>query len=260
MNILSLFVCTFTDLDFNYDFFLITNKIYQFSFFTFSFTCWAFISFGFLCICLFFFTFNIFAFAVVFSCPGSSLPDLGQSLTEWVTHRHFRILTQRVTFETWDPSDIWSEWCLDKKTERQKDRKTERQKDRKTERQKDKRQRPKREYGIATSGQFRTFAMFLLWNTWNTFSPEFLTDSWPWCWSITYKCGGDGERAKNTSIWTTFILNVDQMLWSICFENVYSKLIYNKSWKLEIWMEMNSSLSSYREIKMKHIESVQNQG
>ena len=28
-----------------------------------------------------------------------------------------------MTFETWDPSDIWSEWCLDKNTERQKDKK-----------------------------------------------------------------------------------------------------------------------------------------
>ena len=34
----------------------------------------------------------------VFSCPGSSIPDLGHS----VTGCHFRILTQRVTFETWD--------------------------------------------------------------------------------------------------------------------------------------------------------------
>ena len=43
---------------------------------------------------------------LVFSCPGSSIPDLGQ----WVTGDcHFRILTQRVTFETSDPSDIWSE-------------------------------------------------------------------------------------------------------------------------------------------------------
>ena len=41
----------------------------------------------------------------VFSCPGSSIPDLGDSLTD----RHFRISTQRVTFETSDPSDIGSE-------------------------------------------------------------------------------------------------------------------------------------------------------
>ena len=41
-----------------------------------------------------------------FSCPGSSIPDLGQSVTDWVGECHFRILTQRVTFETSDPSDI----------------------------------------------------------------------------------------------------------------------------------------------------------
>ena len=26
---------------------------------------------------------------------------------------HFRMLTQRVTFEIWDPRDIWSEWWLE---------------------------------------------------------------------------------------------------------------------------------------------------
>ena len=71
------------------------------------------------------------------------MPDLGQSVSEWVTECHFRISTQRVTFETWDPSDIWSEWCLDKKTERQKnkkkkDKKTKRHKGKKTNRQIDK--------------------------------------------------------------------------------------------------------------------------
>ena len=59
-----------------------------------------------------------------FSCPGSSIPDLGQSLTQC----HFWILTQRVTFETLDPSDIWSERQKDKKTKRQKDKKQRRQK------------------------------------------------------------------------------------------------------------------------------------
>ena len=34
-----------------------------------------------------------------------------------------------MTFETWDPSDIWSEWCVDKQTKRQKRQK--RQKDKK---------------------------------------------------------------------------------------------------------------------------------
>ena len=42
----------------------------------------------------------------------------------WLTHCHFRILTQRVTFVTWDPSDIWSECYTDEKRKRQKDRKT----------------------------------------------------------------------------------------------------------------------------------------
>ena len=36
----------------------------------------------------------------VFSCPGSSIPDLGQSVSQWLTHCHFRISTQRLTFET----------------------------------------------------------------------------------------------------------------------------------------------------------------
>ena len=41
-----------------------------------------------------------------------------------------------------------------------KDRKTKREKERKTKKTKDKRQRPKREFYIVTSGQFRTLAMF----------------------------------------------------------------------------------------------------
>ena len=84
-----------------------------------------------------------------------SIPDLGQSTSESVTECHFRILTQRVTFETWDPSHIWSAWCLDKKTKRQKktlrqknkktnSKKTKRQKDKKKKRQKDKRKDQKR--------------------------------------------------------------------------------------------------------------------
>ena len=53
----------------------------------------------------------------------------------------------------------------DKRTKGQNDKRTEISKYRKTERQKDKktkRQRPKREFIIATSGQFCTLAMFLL--------------------------------------------------------------------------------------------------
>ena len=50
-------------------------------------------------------------------------------------------------------------------TKRQNDKKTKRQKGEKTETQnnkKTKRQRPKREFDIVTSGQFRTLAMFLI--------------------------------------------------------------------------------------------------
>ena len=45
-------------------------------------------------------------------------------------------------------------------TIRQKDKKAKRQKDKKIKRQNDKRERPKREFDIVTSGQFRTLAMF----------------------------------------------------------------------------------------------------
>ena len=38
---------------------------------------------------------------IILSCPGCCTPTL-----EVVTHCHFRIWTQRVTFETQEPSDI----------------------------------------------------------------------------------------------------------------------------------------------------------
>ena len=55
----------------------------------------------------------------------------------------------------------------DKKTKRQKDKntktkKTKRQNDKKTKSQKEKIQGSKREFNIATSGQFRTLVMFLI--------------------------------------------------------------------------------------------------
>ena len=97
-----------------------------------------------------------------FSCPGSSIPDLGHSLTDWLTDCHFWILTQRVTFDTWDPSDIYcsmisgqkdkkitwqhgkkTTWHKDKKAKRQKDKKTKWQKDKMTKGQNDKRQKAK---------------------------------------------------------------------------------------------------------------------
>ena len=44
---------------------------------------------------------------LLFSCPGSSIPNL---VSGSVSNSHFKILTQIVTFDTWDPSDIWWEW------------------------------------------------------------------------------------------------------------------------------------------------------
>ena len=35
----------------------------------------------------------------LFSCPGSSIPDLGQSMSQSLSECHFRIWTQRVTFD-----------------------------------------------------------------------------------------------------------------------------------------------------------------
>ena len=55
----------------------------------------------------------------VFSCTGSSI-----LVTEF--------WTQWVTFQTWDPSDIWWERCPDKKTKKVKQRETKTQKSKKT--------------------------------------------------------------------------------------------------------------------------------
>ena len=81
---------------------------------------------------------------LIFSCPGSSI-YLTLVRGWWLNATS----TQRVTFETWEPSDISSEWC-------QKDKKTKRQKNKNT-----KRQRTTREFYIVASGQFRTLTMFL---------------------------------------------------------------------------------------------------
>ena len=89
-----------------------------------------------------------------FSCPGSSI----LSLAEWVTNSRFAIWTQRETFETSDPSDIWSGWCLDKKAERQKEK--EKRKRKKTNKKDTK--RPKRDVNIVTSGQFPSLPMLFM--------------------------------------------------------------------------------------------------
>ena len=94
-----------------------------------------------------------------------------ESVSQWVTHCHFRMLTQRVTFDTSDPSDIWSEWCQDKKTKRQKrkrqkDKKTKRQKEKKTEKQKDKKTKNKDQQEnliLRRQGSFALLRCFLPW-------------------------------------------------------------------------------------------------
>ena len=84
----------------------------------------------------------------VFSCPGSSIPDLGQWLTEWLPatleFRHKEWLLRHETLQTFDQSDVWTKTQKDRKTERQKYKKTKRQKDKKTKRQKVKMTRDKK--------------------------------------------------------------------------------------------------------------------
>ena len=134
-----------------------------------------------------------FTSMLVFSCPGSSVPDLGQ----WVSQCHFRISTQRVTFETWDSLDIWLEWCLHKNTKRRKKtrkkQKRQQQKKQKREKKQSKRKRLKYkkliyekmnkwnnvktkrqidkettwEFNIVMSGQFCTLAMFFFKTIWD---------------------------------------------------------------------------------------------
>ena len=86
----------------------------------------------------------------VFSYPGSSIPDLGQWLGQWVAATlEFQHKEWLLRFETWQK---------DKKTKRQKNKKTKRQNDKKTKRQKGeitKRQnekKTKKEFNILMSG------------------------------------------------------------------------------------------------------------
>ena len=71
------------------------------------------------------------------------------------------------TLQTFDQNDVKTKRQKDKKTKRQKVKKTKRKKEKKTKRQKDRKTerqktRPKKEFNIVTSGQFRTLAMFLI--------------------------------------------------------------------------------------------------
>ena len=90
--------------------------------------------------------------------------SVSQSVNQWVSECHFRISTQRVTFETWDPSDIWLEWRLDEETKRKKYKNTERQKHKKTKGQKDKKtkrsKRPKKSLILWCQGSFALLRCF----------------------------------------------------------------------------------------------------
>ena len=63
------------------------------------------------------------------------------------------------TLQTINENDVKTKIQKDKKTKRQKDKKTKKNKKGKNTK-KIKRQRPNREFNIATSGQFCTLAMF----------------------------------------------------------------------------------------------------
>ena len=65
--------------------------------------------------------------------------------------------------QTFDQKDVWTKRQKDIKDNKDKKDKKKTKKDIKQERTKeeDKRQRPKREFNIATPGQFRTLAMFI---------------------------------------------------------------------------------------------------
>ena len=64
-----------------------------------------------------------FFYVYIFSCPGSSIPDLGQWVSQSVTatleFRHKEWLLTLETFQTFYQRDVWT-----KKTKRQKDKKT----------------------------------------------------------------------------------------------------------------------------------------
>ena len=88
-----------------------------------------------------------------FSCPASSIPDLGHWVSQWLTatlefqHKYWLLRPFRYMIRV----------IAIQKNKKPKRKKTKRKKYKKT---KDKRQRPKREFNIAMSGQFRTLAMF----------------------------------------------------------------------------------------------------
>ena len=103
-----------------------------------------------------------FSLAHVFSCPGSSLSGLGQSVNQWVSatieFRQKEWLLRLETLQTFDQHNVWTKrqksqndeeekkitWQTDNMTKRLKDEKTKGKKDKMT-------KRPKKELNIVTS-------------------------------------------------------------------------------------------------------------
>ena len=67
---------------------------------------------------------NILVVVAIFSCPGSSLPELGHSLGHWVSQCPLLMLTQRVTLDTWDPSQKDEKTKKERRKKRSKFKKT----------------------------------------------------------------------------------------------------------------------------------------
>ena len=112
----------------------------------------------------------------LFSCPGSSLPDLGQWLTKSLTATfefwHNGWLLTHETLQTFDgrqkdkndknnkqgqKDKKWQKGQKDKEMKRRRAKETNRQKE-----EKGKETKIKKEFIIVMSGQFRTLAMFFL--------------------------------------------------------------------------------------------------
>ena len=82
----------------------------------------------------------------IFSCPGSSIPDLAQWwLTATLGFQHKEWLSRLETLQTFDQSVVKTKRQNEKKTKRQKDKQTKRQNDKKTKIQKGKKKKRKKE-------------------------------------------------------------------------------------------------------------------
>ena len=104
-------------------------------------------------------------------------------VSEWVSAT-LELSTQRVTFETWDPSDIWSERCPDKKTKRQNEK---RQNYKTTKLQKKWKKTKDKKKILWSQGSFALLQCF---------STSLLCSGYPpWLWSLLVS-GGKMDHTK----------------------------------------------------------------